>query len=309
MVNVSTMTLKNLTIAVSSILVSQGFASALFAQDSLSILSDQNAPVASFSLGPSSLIGEIEPSISVGRAVEAQDFQGGIVKDALNFNLGLQVAPFEGLSVRADAWRQQVEDNPAATVDSSQWVGPSQLYIQDSAINEFNMENPLLGSNVETNGFDIGASYVWETDRFGQFTLSSTTTYVDEFENRGSLLELVDSDVATINDRMISPELQSSLMLSWEFGNHTATAITNYFDSFKDISELDISEINELVDNITTVDLQYGYSVSTGDNDRAVISFGIRNIFNEESAQILNATTRILDQNGRVAYGSIKYQF
>lgn len=303
------MTLKNLTIAVSSILVSQGFASALFAQDSLSILSDQNAPVASFSLGPSSLIGEIEPSISVGRAVEAQDFQGGIVKDALNFNLGLQVAPFEGLSVRADAWRQQVEDNPAATVDSSQWVGPSQLYIQDSAINEFNMENPLLGSNVETNGFDIGASYVWETDRFGQFTLSSTTTYVDEFENRGSLLELVDSDVATINDRMISPELQSSLMLSWEFGNHTATAITNYFDSFKDISELDISEINELVDNITTVDLQYGYSVSTGDNDRAVISFGIRNIFNEESAQILNATTRILDQNGRVAYGSIKYQF
>ena len=98
-------------------------------------------------------------------------------------------------------------------------------------------------------------------------------------------------------------------MLSWEFGNHRAKAITNYFDSLKDISELDINEINELVDNITTVDFQYGYSVNTGDNDRAIISFGIRNIFNEESAQILNATTRILDQNGRVAYGSIKYQF
>jgi outer membrane receptor protein involved in Fe transport len=103
--------------------------------------------------------------------------------------------------------------------------------------------------------------------------------------------------------------LQSSLMLTWEFGNHTTTAITNYFDSFKDISELDLDEINALVDDIITVDLQYGYSVETGNNDRAIISFGIRNIFNERTAQILNSNTRILDQNGRVAYGSIKYQF
>ena len=78
---------------------------------------------------------------------------------------------------------------------------------------------------------------------------------------------------------------------------------------FKDISELDLEEINAFVDNVTTVDLQYGYSVKTGNNDRAIISFGIRNIFNEKTTQILNSTTRILDQNGRVAYGSIKYQF
>jgi outer membrane receptor protein involved in Fe transport len=108
---------------------------------------------------------------------------------------------------------------------------------------------------------------------------------------------------------MISPELQSSLMLSWQFGNHTASAITNYIDSFKDISEVNLDEINDLVDNITTFDLQYGYTVETGSKDRAIISFGIRNIFDEKTAQILNSSTRILDQNGRVAYGSIKYQF
>lgn len=296
--------------ALSTLVVSLGLVGAANAQDSLSIMSAQNAPVASFSLGSSTLLGDIEPSISVGRAVEAKNFQNGLVQEALNFNLGLQLAPFEGLSIRADAWGQQIEDSPvASSSNAKQWAGQPQLFIQDSAINEFSLENPLLGSNIETNGFDIGASYAWETSRFGQFTLSSTTTYVDEFENNGSLLELVESGRATLNERMVSPELQSSLMLSWEFGNHRAKAITNYFDSFKDISELDISEINELVDSITTVDFQYGYSVNTGDNDRAIISFGIRNIFNEESAQILNATTRILDQNGRVAYGSIKYQF
>ena len=72
---------------------------------------------------------------------------------------------------------------------------------------------------------------------------------------------------------------------------------------------MNMDEINDLMDNITTFDLQYGYSVKTGSRDRAIIEFGIRNIFDEKTAQILNSTTRILDQNGRVAYGSIKYQF
>lgn len=294
---------------VSTLLLSLGLAGVVHGQDSSPILTSQDAPVTSFSLAPSLFGAAVEPSINVARAVEDKDFQSGLVKEALNFNLGLQVAPFEGLSIRADAWRQQVEDGPAASIKGSPWTQESQLYIEDSAITEFSMENPLIGANLETNGFDIGASYVWETSRFGQFTLSSTTTYVDEFENRGGLLELVETDIAAVGDRMVSPELQSSLVLSWQFGNHTATAITNYFDSFKDISELDINELNELVDDITTVDFQYGYSVNAGENGRAIISFGIRNIFNEESAQILNATTRILDQNGRVAYGSIKYQF
>ncbi len=278
-------------------------------QDSLVIVSGENVPVTSFHVAPNSVIGKIEPNISVDRSREVQDFQGALVQDSLSFNLGLQVAPFEGLSLTADAWRQQVNEAPATSADLDQVSGMPQLYIQDSAINEFNLDNPLLGSNLSSRGFDLGAAYAWETERFGQFTLSSTTTYVDEFENRGSLLEMVDSDIPSVSDRAVSPELQSSLMLTWQLGNHTASAITNYFDSFKDISELDINEINELVDNMTTIDLQYGYSVKTGDKDRAIISFGIRNIFNEESTEILNATTRILDQNGRVAYGSIKYQF
>jgi outer membrane receptor protein involved in Fe transport len=108
---------------------------------------------------------------------------------------------------------------------------------------------------------------------------------------------------------MLSPELQTSLMLAWKFGNHTASAITNYFDSYKDINDLDMDEINTLVKNLTTLDLSYDYNVKSGVQDRAVISFGIRNIFNEKGTQILNAATRVLDQNGRVAYGSIKYKF
>jgi hypothetical protein len=281
---------------------------AVQAQDTVSVASPDDATV-SFRIAPSSSLVDDTPLLSIARSVEARDVEGNVVENALNFNLGVALSPLEGLNLRADAWGQEIAEGPASAASNGFQAQAPSLYLDDSAINEFNLDNPLLGDQLKSNGFDLGASYVWDSNRFGQFTLSTKTTYVQEFENNGSLLELVNSELGNPEDRIISPELQSSLMLTWEFGNHTASAITNYFDSFKDISELDIDELNALVDNITTVDLEYGYSVKTGDKDRAIITFGIRNIFNEQSAQILNSTTRILDQNGRVAYGSIKYQF
>lgn len=260
----------------------------------------------SFSVLPSPVVSDDESLISITRTSEEKDFEGAVVEEALQYNLGLQFAPVTGLNLRAEAWGLQVNEAPANGVASS---STSQLFIENSAIKEFSLDNPMLGTNVETNGFDLGASYAWDTNRFGQFKLSTKATYVQQFENKGGLLELGSSELNGIDEKLISPELQSSLMLTWQFGNHSATAITNYFDSYKDISELDIEEINDLVDNITTVDLQYGYSVKTGTKDRAIIEFGIRNIFDEKTQQLLNSSTRVLDQNGRVAYGSIKYQF
>ncbi len=265
--------------------------------------------LSSFRVNPASVLGTAAPVIELSRNVEAQGFEGSLAKEALNFNLGVKITPIAGLNLQADAWRQEITDAPAVTLNTgAQQVLPN-LYLEDSAINEFNIQSPLLGSQLKRSGFDLGASFIWDTNRFGQFTLSTKTTYVKDVENRGSLLDLLNSEVTALEDRVISPELQSSLMLTWQLGNHTASAITNYFDSFKDLSELDLDEINALVDDITTIDLQYGYSVETGSNNRAIISFGIRNIFDEKTAQILNSSTRVLDQNGRVAYGSIKYQF
>ena len=265
---------------------------------------------ATFRIAPTSVLSEaVAPLIEIARKTEARDLHGNIVEDALNFNLGMQITPIRGLEVNAGIWQQEIEQRSQSDGQMGSAWNLSQLYIEDSSINEFNIDDPALGQTVKSKGFDIGASYVWDTDRFGQFTLSTKTTYVREFQNRGSLLELFDAGLDHQVDPAVSPELQSSLMLTWQFGNHTASAITNYFDSFKDINELDLDEINALVDNIATVDLQYGYTVNTGNDDRAIISFGIRNIFNEKTVQLLNSNTQILDQNGRVAYGSIKYQF
>ncbi len=267
------------------------------------------AQLSSFRMNPASVLSTAEPVIELSRNVEAQDFEGALVEEALNFNLGVKITPVARLNLQADAWRQEVSDAPAVALNTGAQKAMPNLYLEDSATTEFNIQSPLLGSQLERNGFDLGASYMWDTNRFGQFTLSSKSTYVQDAQNRGSLLDLLNSESTALEDRVVSPELQSSLMLTWQLGNHTASAITNYFDSFKDLSELDLDEINALVDDITTIDLQYGYSVETGSKNRAIISFGIRNIFDEKTVQILNSSTRVLDQNGRVAYGSIKYQF
>ena len=263
----------------------------------------------SFRIGSISRLSTASSLIELSRKIEAQDYEIALVEDALHFNLGVKITPIAGLNLQADAWRQEIADAPALTLNTgAQRVLPG-LYLEDPAIDEFNIQTPLLDSQLQRNGFDLGASYIWDTSRFGQFTLSTKATYVQDFENRGSLFDLLNSETKAPEDRVVSPELQSNLMLTWQLGNHTASAITNYFDSFKDLSELDLDEINALVDDITTIDLQYGYRVETSSNNRAIISFGIRNIFDEKTAQILNSSTRILDQNGRIAYGSIKYQF
>ncbi len=278
------------------------------------------AGVTSFEVAPTSVLNSAVPAFSISRQVGSSQVDGALVEDALNYQLGVSAQPAQGLNVSADAWRLSVNDAPAnaglsaalSAPQSGQNTAAQPLSIDDSVLSEFNIDSPLVGSSLETSGFDLSASYAWDTSRFGQFTLSTTSSYVQNFENRSALLELGSGELGALNsidDRIVSPELQSSMMLSWQLGNHTASAITNYFDSFKDISEIDIDEINDLVDNITTFDLQYGYSVKTGSKDRAIISFGIRNLFDEKTAQILNSSTRLVDQNGRVAYGSIKYQF
>ena len=153
---------------------------AMAQEDGFSQISSANS---SFRIAPSSVLSGATPLLSIERNIEEKDFQGGLVEDALNFNLGVELEPLPGFSVRADAWQLEVDEAPAVKSNGSDWQNSlPQLYIEDSEIHEFNLDNPLLGSNVESNGFDLGAAYVWETTRFGQFTLSTKATYVEEFE-------------------------------------------------------------------------------------------------------------------------------
>ena len=271
---------------------------------------------------PTSLLNQDVPLISVERDLTPKDFQGLVVDETLNFNLGVEISPFKGFNFRADAWRLEIDEVHGDTAGISSDLSNPLLrqpghYLEDptraTSYLDSNFLSPYSSNGFESNGFDLGASYRWGSSKFGEFTLSTRASYVYDYgfnNSTGRVLDFSRRDLREISERGVnSPELQSSLMLTWQFGNHTASAITNYFDSVNDINDMDLDEINDLVDDIATFDLQYGYSVKTRSNDKAIFSVGIRNVFDEKTNQILNSDTRIMDQNGRVAYGSIKYQF
>ena len=256
-----------------------------------------------------SLLGA-KPMISIQRHVQPRNLPGLYADETVDLNLGLEISPLSGLSVRADAWRLDVDSNQPgeSTLPSGLWQPSLSVPDASSSAAEIGVDNAFPTASLELNGVDLGASYVWATEKTGQFTLSTKATYVRNFSQQSNLLE-VSTTGGEFPDLAASPDLQGNLSLTWQYGNHTASAVTNYFDSVKDIGELDIETINELVDDIVTFDLQYGYSVKTGKEERATFSFGVRNIFDNKTTQILNNNNRVIDQNGRVAYGSIKYQF
>ena len=118
------------------------------------------------------------PIFNLERSVSKRSLDGDLVDKALNFNLGMKLQPVQGLSLIADAWQMQLSAGPSVEVDAK----PT-LYNDESSFRDFDLENPIIGDELESSGFDVGASYGWSTDRFGEFTLSSKTTYVDQFRN------------------------------------------------------------------------------------------------------------------------------
>lgn len=174
--------------------------------------------------------------------------------------------------------------------------------------------NPAKGSNAQ--GVDLSASYVWESDRFGQFILSTNTIYVYNPLLSDSSIEPVNvlplSDAAAFG---AVPELQSSLTFTWQIGNHSATAVTSYVDTADNFAKmsadrLNIDQLNELMGQMATLDLRYGYNVRAGRQGNASFSVGVRNRFDRRQfSPVSDVSGRLHEPSGRVAYGTIKYQF
>lgn len=194
---------------------------------------------------------------------------------------------------------------------------------------DFSREQQFLETGAgAAQELDLNVSYIWESPRFGQFILSTNTTYVYNSghadvarESAGSSLTAPEKSAAgfglsTGMSAGLAPELQSSLTFTWQIGNHTATAVTSYVDGLETFGKLgndalNIEQLNELMGEIATLDLSYGYNVKAGRQGNASISVGLRSQFDRRqlTPAINPATSRLLNTPERMAYGTIKYQF
>ena len=160
---------------------------------------------------------------------------------------------------------------------------------------------------LQSQGLDLSASYVGESPRFGQFILSTKATWVQDFRETDGLREAGRSQPAETAS-LSGADLQSSVTLTWQIGNHTASAVTHYADSFEELSDLNPEELDALFGKMTTVDLQYGYTLKTRRQGNAVISVGLRSVVDKGAGQFTSRGA-VPENTGRMAYGSIKHQF
>lgn len=235
-----------------------------------------------------------------------------------NLNIGIGFSPAKGLDLRADAWRVDAQQQMPATTVMPDVLIPAAgtgLTVDDSNFSLSLLEAPTVKSTIspgqQGNGIDLSASYMWESERFGQFIVSTKATYLYDVTTPDGVLDSVRPLRPQTGNTLLpqGTELQSSLMLTWRAGQHSATAVTHHFDSFEQLGNLNLEQFNELVGNLTTLDLQYGYNVKAGKQGEAVFSVGVRNLFDARPQVAPPLPAGTPEQTGRVAYGTIKYQF
>lgn len=240
-----------------------------------------------------------------------QAMADGSVGDAVSVNLEFNFSPFNGLDLSAGAWRLDQDNNSkplnlAVSEPAGLSTAPRLFIEENSAIT---LEQPFsVLSAAEARGLDLSASYVWESPRFGQFIVSTRASYIYDYRFTDSFRETGLTPVNELPQLVANPEVKSSLTLTWQIGNHTASAVTHHVDSFDDINNFNLEQFDALVDDLTTLDFQYGYSLKAGKQGSAVFSVGIRNVLDRKTPQFTESG-RVNEPGGRMAYGTIKYQF
>lgn len=268
------------------------------------------------------------PSASAQQSMDDQSDEGMFVSAArsISNSVGQWFGFNEPSPVATDA--AQVNDN-VAVPELLLEAFPALSSADDVTHSlDFSREHNFLETSAGApQELDLNASYIWESPRFGQFILSTNTTYVYNSshadvvrESAGSLAASEKSaagfGLSTGMSAGLTPELQSSLTFTWQIGNHTATAVTSYVDGLETFGKLgndalNIEQLNELMGEIATLDLSYGYNVKAGRQGNASISVGLRSQFDRRqlTPAINPATSRLLNTPERMAYGTIKYQF
>ena len=86
------------------------------------------------------------------------------------------------------------------------------------------------------------------------------------------------------------PDDKANLTLNFNRGNHNATAIVRYIDSYDNLGARVFNEganppktvFDEEIDSQTTLDIQYNYRWHWGDSGPLSITAGMINVFDED---------------------------
>lgn len=240
-------------------------------------------------------------------------------EESTNYNFGIIWQPTANLDMRIDYWRFDYED--VITIENAQGKVINDLNGED-IIRVAGPNSQLAGINVDfinaatvdTDGLDIGASYIIDSNSAGAFSVTLSATHFLSYEipdPQGGT-----RDVAGLfnhdNFARSIPETKVNISADWNYGNHKAAAIAYWVDSYKTTRETPPGE-SASIDSWTTLDLQYTYNLQFGDSE-AVFSIGAKNVFDEEPPRVFDGVNfsydpKHHDPRGRMYYARVKYAF
>lgn len=180
---------------------------------------------------------------------------------------------------------------------------------------------------INTDGLDVSASYVWETDGIGTFNLSAMVTYVSEYDLSGPGGITIEAAGRRNRENFGDPvpELRGQAMLGWNYERHTTNIAVRHIGQFTDDQNSVFGtlpdgtpDFNNLIerreiDGMTTVDLFYSYDFSDSFGlTNAALNIGALNVFNVRPPAVLGDggfETRTHDPRQRIVYAGIRLGF
>jgi iron complex outermembrane recepter protein len=227
------------------------------------------------------LNGATEPEQNVtsagNRLLEAEDSESR--------NVGIVWSPkgrLEGLTASIDMWRLTREGTVSLSYqdtidravgrrasDGSPAPGglrPGESVIRDLAGNVVQVNSVFLNTGETiASGFDVAASYTWNTSAWGRFDVGANASYLGSYRTSAvpgiPPVEAIDDTIAgtEADDAYLRWKAQAFVGWNWKGLNSRITA--NYTHSFDDVGGDPFTGVPFRVKATTTYDVQLGYKL------------------------------------------------
>jgi len=248
--------------------------------------------------------------------VASQGAEDLVPEESTNYNIGAIIRPTEDLEFKLDYW--QVDYTDLVTQQSAQGLiqadinGPNIVRTSGGTLIGVNTKY-FNSSSVEVDGIDIEAHWDITDSWFVKANISHFLNY-DLALADGSTVEAA-GYFNHDNFARSLPETKGNAMLTWSGETQNASLILNWVSSYETTRAVPAGE-SQNIDSYLTVDAQYSHQLplSFGDDSTATLTFGIKNMFDEEPPQVYDAANLSYDPKqasplGRIWYAKAKFRF
>ncbi len=231
-----------------------------------------------------------------------------------NYNIGFIYTPksMSQLTLKADYWNIRLNDVISAPniQDLYNGISPIGTITRDANLFPSFDLRVTNGGEITANGYDLGASYRWNTERLGRFTFDATATYATRFERIfGPVISEFHGQYTSSYGAM--PKLKAVFGANWQKSGWEAALFVRYKSGMDEV----VSGKIRRIDDYMTSDIQLAYSF--GDDVKRAhdilrntrVYIGVENWWDQELS-FVNTTAdgwdRESDYRGRYVYAGFR---